>query len=138
MAESRRPGVAIIKKSANSEVECRFTTTMATSLLPPQSQTLTGLHQQGPDLPGRRKISIRMLTRQAPHDQEALISELRIRTIKLRRPQSFRKSRRRARKGEEKLGKANRATMDERTSSTSNDHSHRSFRRRSRRISTNV
>ncbi|CAK9253728.1 unnamed protein product [Sphagnum jensenii] len=97
-----------------------------------------GLHQQGLDLPGRHKIPIRMLTRQAPPDREALIFELKTRAIKLWRPQSLRKSRRRARKGEEKLGKANRAAMDERARSTSNDHSHRSFRRRSRRSSTNA
>jgi len=138
LAESGRPSAAIVKKSANSEVECRLSTTMATTLLPPRSQTLTGFHQQGPDLPGRRKIPIRMLTRQAPPDWEALIFELKIRAIKLWRPQSLQKCRRRARNGEEKLGKANHAAMDERTNSTSNDHSHRSFWKRSRRSSTST
>ncbi|CAM6005873.1 unnamed protein product [Sphagnum balticum] len=79
-----------------------------------------------------------MLTRQAPLDREALISGLRTRAIKLRRPQSLRRCRQRARKGEEKLGKANHATLDERTSLALNDHSRRIFRRRSRRSSNNA
>jgi hypothetical protein len=138
LAKSGRSGAAIVKESINLEVECRLSTTMATALLPLRSQTLTGPHQQGPDLPGRRKIPIQMLVRQMPPDREALISELRTGAIKLRHPQSLRKRRRRVRKGEEKLGKANRAAMDERASSTSNNHSHRSSQRRSRRSSTNA
>ncbi|CAM6002897.1 unnamed protein product [Sphagnum balticum] len=104
LTESGRPGITIAKESASSIGASRLSTAMATALSPPRSQAAMRVQQQGPVLPGRCKIRIRMLTRQAPFDREALISGLRTRTIKLRRPQSFRRCRQRARKGEEKLG----------------------------------
>jgi len=89
LTESERLGPAIAKKSASSIVASQLTSAMATTPSPPRSQVATGLQQQGPDLPGRRRIPIRMLTTQAPLDWEALIFGLRTRTIKLRHPQSL-------------------------------------------------
>jgi hypothetical protein len=83
-------------------------------------------------LPGWCKILIWTPTRQVPSYQEALISGTRTQLIKLRRPQSLRRSRRSTWREEEKLEETNRVTMAEWASLFLNVYSRRKSQRKSR------